>query len=434
MNVVIYARYSSHNQTEQSIEGQLAVCKEYAKINNYNIVGEYIDRALTGTNDNRPQFKKMIEDSNKKYFSGILVYQLDRFARNRFDSAIYKNKLQKNGVRVFSAKENISNDASGVLMESLLEGMAEYYSVELSQKVQRGMKINAEKCLYNGGIPPLGYKIDIDKKYIIDEQNANIVKRIFNMYLDGYSMTSIAKYLNEKNYKTSYGNPFNKCSIRTILANTKYIGIYKFKDIEVKDGIPKIIDDKIFNQVQQIITKNKKAPAHSKAKTEYLLTTKLFCGNCKEMMVGICGTSATKVVHYYYSCNGKRKHICNKKNIQKNYIEDIVIEQTRNLLTDETINQIANSIIELVEKENKDNSQIIQLTQQLKHNEKQTQNLIDSLKECNIENVRTKIFEEIQKLEIEHTNIKNDILLENSNKINISLKEIKFFLYQMKKR
>lgn len=136
MNVVIYARYSSHSQTEQSIEGQIAVCEEYAKRNDYAIVGTYIDRALSGTNDNRPQFKQMIEDSSKKIFEGVLVYQLDRFARNRYDSAIYKNKLKKNGVRVFSAKENISDDASGVLVESVFEGMAEYFSVELSQKVK----------------------------------------------------------------------------------------------------------------------------------------------------------------------------------------------------------------------------------------------------------------------------------------------------------
>ena len=150
MEVVIYARYSSHNQNEQSIEGQLEVCKNYAKQHNYNIIGEYIDRAQSGTNDDRPEFKRMIEDSNKKTFEGVLVYQLDRFARNRYDSATYKNKLKKNGVRVFSAKENISDDASGVLMESVLEGMAEYYSVELSQKVRRGMDINAQKCLSLG--------------------------------------------------------------------------------------------------------------------------------------------------------------------------------------------------------------------------------------------------------------------------------------------
>jgi site-specific DNA recombinase len=120
MNVVIYARFSSHSQREESIEGQLKVCREYAKKNDYDITGEYIDRALTGTNDNRPEFQRMISDSSKKHFQGVLVYQLDRFARNRYDSATYKARLKKNGVRVFSARENISDDASGILVERII--------------------------------------------------------------------------------------------------------------------------------------------------------------------------------------------------------------------------------------------------------------------------------------------------------------------------
>ncbi len=138
MNVVIYARYSSDRQTEQSIEGQLKECYEYAQRNGYTVVGEYIDRAISGTTDHRPEFLRMIADGDKKLFQAVLVYQLDRFARNRYDSATYKAKLKKNGVRVLSARENISDDASGVLMEAVLEGMAEYYSVELSQKIRRG--------------------------------------------------------------------------------------------------------------------------------------------------------------------------------------------------------------------------------------------------------------------------------------------------------
>ena len=166
MDVVIYARYSSHNQTEQSIEGQLKVCKDYAKRNDYNIVHIYKDEARSGTSDSREQFQQMIEDSSKKQFQGVLVYQLDRFARNRYDSSHYKHKLKKNGVRVFSAKENISDDASGILMESVLEGMAEYYSVELGQKVKRGMGINADNCYYNGGTVPLGFKlVEVDSAY-----------------------------------------------------------------------------------------------------------------------------------------------------------------------------------------------------------------------------------------------------------------------------
>lgn len=92
---VIYARFSSHSQTEQSIEGQLRECYDFAKRSDITIVGEYIDRALTGTSDKRPQFLKMIEDSKKKNFEYVLVYQLDRFARNRYDSANYKAKLRK---------------------------------------------------------------------------------------------------------------------------------------------------------------------------------------------------------------------------------------------------------------------------------------------------------------------------------------------------
>lgn len=168
MNVVIYARYSSHSQTEQSIEGQLQVCYEYAQRNGYSVVGEYIDRAQSGTTDSRTEFQRMICDSDRRTFTGVLVYQLDRFARNRYDSAINKAKLKKNGVRVLSAKENITDDASGILIEGVLESMAEYYSVELSQKIRRGMTLNAEKCLSNGSNPGLGYYVDSERRYQIN--------------------------------------------------------------------------------------------------------------------------------------------------------------------------------------------------------------------------------------------------------------------------
>ena len=176
--VVIYARFSSHSQTEQSIEGQLRECYLYAKKNDFIILHEYIDRAMTGTNDKRPEFLKMIDDSKKKEFDYVLVYQLDRFARNRYDSATYKAKLKKNGVRVLSAKENISDDASGVLMESVLEGMAEYYSAELSQKVRRGIHESLLKGNYIGGYILYGYDV-VDKKYVINKTEAGIVEKIF---------------------------------------------------------------------------------------------------------------------------------------------------------------------------------------------------------------------------------------------------------------
>lgn len=446
MNVVVYARYSSHNQNEQSIEGQLEYCRKYAKDQGYTIIHEYIDRATTGTNDNRPQFLQMIEDSNKKTFQGVLVYQLDRFSRNRYDSAIYKNSLKKNGVRVFSSRENINDDASGVLMESVLEGMAEYFSVELGQKIKRGMKINADNCYYNGGSVPLGYKlIEVDssitdangkivkkKKFAINEETAPIVKRIFEMYTEGTLVADIIKYLNDKGIKTGLGNEFNKNSLRKMLLNKKYIGIYTYKDIEVENGVPRIIDNDTFNKVQDIMLKNKKAPARARAKTDYLLTTKLFCGHCKEMMTGYSGTSKTGKLHNYYKCNKSKEKLCDKKAVQKDYIEDIVVEQARSILTSENIKKIAETVVKL-SKKNLDNTELKRLNKILKEKEKQKANLFDSLKMCENDIVRTSIFEEMGKMEEELKRVKSEIAIEESQTILLTVPQVKFFLVQMKK-
>lgn len=430
MNVVIYARYSSHSQTEQSIEGQIAVCQEYAKRNNYTIVGEYIDRALTGTNDNRPQFKKMIEDSNRKFFNGVLVYQLDRFARNRYDSATYKNKLKKNNVRVFSAKENISDDASGILMESVLEGMAEYYSAELSQKVKRGMKINAEKCLFNGGVVPFGFKIDTEKRYQIDEKNVENARKILKMRRNGETVPDIIKYTKEKGIKNNQGKDFSANSLYRMFSDKRYIGIYTYNGIEIENGVPRIIDDETFKAIQEKRKTHKRTTQNGKI--EYLLTTKLFCGTCKEMMIGMSGTSRRKKVYHYYSCNGRKKKICDRKNIQKDLIEKIVIEETRNMLTDKNIDEIAQSIFKCAKKV-KDNNNLKELEKQLKEKQKQKTNLFDSLKICEIDSVRKSIFEEIAKTEIEYKEIEENILIEKSKNINITIRDLKAFFLNLRK-
>ena len=140
MKCIIYARYSSDGQREESIEGQLRECKEFAERHNMTIVATYIDRALSARTDDRPEFQRMIRDSVKKQFDVVLVWKLDRFSRNRFDSATYRAILKRNGVKVVSAKENISDGPEGIILEAMLDGMAEYYSAELSVKVKRGQK------------------------------------------------------------------------------------------------------------------------------------------------------------------------------------------------------------------------------------------------------------------------------------------------------
>ena len=157
---VIYARYSSDRQREESIEGQIRECSAYAKRNDITILKIYSDRAMTGKTDRRPEFQMMIKDAAKQVFDYVLVYKLNQFARNRYDSAQYKHRLKKYGIKVISAMENIADDPSGILLESVIEGMAEYYSVELAENVMRGMTENALECKWPGGIVPLGYKLE----------------------------------------------------------------------------------------------------------------------------------------------------------------------------------------------------------------------------------------------------------------------------------
>ena len=178
-NAVIYARYSSHNQTEQSIEGQLRVCHKYAKREGYTVVGEYIDRAISGKTDDRPDFQRMISDSSKKVFQYVIVYKLDRFTRNRYDSAIYKHKLKKNGVKIVSAMENIGDNPESIILEAVLEASAEYYSLELAQKIKRGMRESALKGQFCGGGIPLGYK-SAGGRLVLDETKAPFVKRLLS--------------------------------------------------------------------------------------------------------------------------------------------------------------------------------------------------------------------------------------------------------------
>lgn len=380
MNGVIYARYSSDNQREESIEGQLRECMEFAERKGITVIGSYVDRALSAKTDDRPDFQRMVKDSAKKLFDVVIVWKLDRFSRNRYDSAYYKMLLKKNGVRVVSAKENITDGPEGILMESILEGYAEFYSAELSEKILRGLKENALKCRYNGGALPLGYITDKEQHYLIDPTEAAIVREIFTNYADGVTVKEICDELNRRSIMTKLRKPFNKNSLHRMLINRRYIGEYIYRDTVVPNGIPAIIPQELFDKVQERMEKNKKAPAQKKAPVEYLLTTKLFCGKCGAFMAGESGTSRNGTMHCYYKCaHAKRGHSCDKKSVKKDWIEDFVVMYTvKVVLTDEMIKRMADAVMEL---QKADNAVLPALERQLKDIEKNIKNIIDAIQE-----------------------------------------------------
>ena len=335
---VVYARYSSHSQGEQSIEGQLSNARDYAAAHGYTIVHEYVDRAKSGRTDNRAEFQQMLKDTAKRQFSVIILWKVDRFGRNREEIAINKMKCRKNGVRVEYVAETIPDSPEGVILESVLEGFAEYYSLQLSQNIRRGRAESAEKCQSLGGNRPLGYKTGPDKKFVIDENTAPTVKMIFTMYADGKTVTEIVDKLNEMGLRTLRGGPFTKNSLHSILKNKKYIGVYEYQGREIKDGVPRIIEDDVFNKVQEMLKINKRAPAKTWSRADYILTDKLFCGKCGALMFGESGTSKTGVKHNYYICsNKKRFRSCDKKAVRQADIEDTVLNATHELLQDDEL-------------------------------------------------------------------------------------------------
>lgn len=336
----LYVRFSSHNQTEQSIEGQTRVCQEFCQRHNIKIVEIYADRATSASKntERRVSFLKMIKDSEKGLFDAVVVYKLDRFARSRYDSATYKYRLKKNGVQLISATENITNSPEGIILESVLEGMAEFYSAELSQKINRGMRESAYKHNSIGGALPLGYKT-VDKKLVIDEKTAPIVREAFTMYAEGHSVAEICRIFNARGYKTSKGTEFGKNSFSKIFRNERYIGTYTYHDYRAEDAIPAVIDRDLWDRVQLRLKKVKNSPGRNKAKRVYLLSGKLFCGHCGESMNGNCNGNK----YAFYECYGKKSKYngCQKRNLRKEYIERLVAQDALSLLTDENIEHLA---------------------------------------------------------------------------------------------
>jgi DNA invertase Pin-like site-specific DNA recombinase len=377
---VIYARYSSHSQRDESIDAQLRECHEYATKNGYIILEEYCDRALTGKTDNRAAFQKMIKDAKSNKFNYVLLYKLDRFARNRYDSAMYKNILKKHNIKVVSIKENISDSPEGIILESVLEGMAEYYSANLSQNIRRGMTENALQCKFNGSGRPLGYQITPDKRFEVNEFEAKIVIEVFNMYAGGVTPSEIIEYCNNKGYKTSNGKEFSHNAVARILRNEKYIGTYKHGDIVVENGVPAIVDKELFERVQGLLKKNYTSRARGKADIEYLLSGKVFCGHCGNTMVGVSGTAKSGKKYYYYVCSGRRDSKCDKENEQKDLLEEVVVKTTvEQVLTDENIEMIATKSIELLNAEMQDTTMLKYYEDELSKTRKQIKNIVDMI-------------------------------------------------------
>lgn len=343
---VIYARFSSRGQNEQSIEAQVRICKEHAEQKGLKVINMYSDKARTGTNDSRPAFQKMISDAQSGAFQYIIVYMFDRFARNRRDSIMYKEMLkEKYGIRVLSALEPIAEDEGGEFYEMFLDWNAEKYSKRLSKRVRDGLDTSVANGTFCGGTLIYGYKLDLEpipnkpnkfiKKVAINEEEAKIVKYAFEEYAKGTTKKEIAQDLNSQGLRLR-GKLFTGKSFDKWLVNRKYTGEFTFGGRECNNMYPQIVTTELFNKVEKRLNANRYfAGGTATAREPYLLTGKLFCGHCGTEMVSDGGTSKSGTRHYYYACKKMKKKQCDKHREHKDTIERYVVDCVRDFLSDE---------------------------------------------------------------------------------------------------
>lgn len=349
---VAYARYSSSGQRDESIEGQCREIEIYAQHNGFKIIKTYTDKALTGRTDRRPGFQQMIADSEKQMFKAVICWKTDRFARNRYDAAVYKARLRKNGVSLLYAREAVPDGPEGIILESVMEGFAEYYSANLAENVKRGYYDSALKHKTLGRLV-LGYRKSEDDTFEIDPDTAPIIRKIFTDYKNGKTMKEIYTDLNAAGYRTTSGGEFNKSSLHRILNNEKYIGVYQFQDIRDEDAIPPLVDMETWNICQRRLASAKhRTRTLDLDRPAFLLTGKVFCGHCGAPMIGDSATGKTGIHYWYYTCQNKKKRTCDKRRENKQDLEDFVVHQLVKVLHSddgflETLSQkVADSLVD----------------------------------------------------------------------------------------
>ncbi len=351
LNAVAYARFSSDGQRDESIDAQLRAINNFIEQNGYSLLRTFADRGISGTTDNRPEFLSMIDFVKKNKVDAVIVHKLDRFARNRYDSAIYRRELSNYGVKLISVLENFDDSPESIMLQSVIEGYNEYYSKNLRREVTKGLMENARTCRHTGGKPCLGYDVDKETlKYVINPFEAEAVKLIFKMYIDGYGYTAIIDELNRKGFKTKSGRNFGKNSLYDILRNEKYSGVYIYNKsvhpdedgkfnrhasksndeiIRIEGGVPAIISKEDFAIVQKKMNERKSKTAIFKAKEEYLLSGKIICGECGSTYAGNSRRVSGRPTSYIsYNCvkrNGKVK--CKNTGIRREVIENIILER-----------------------------------------------------------------------------------------------------------
>ncbi len=433
MNAVIYARYSpGPRQTEQSIEGQVRDCEAYARDKGIKVINIYADRHISGTDfERRAEFNRMIADSERHKFDAIIVWKVDRFGRDREEIALNKIKLKRNGIKLLYAKEVIPDGPEGIILESLMEGLAEDYVADLLHKVTLGLHESALKGLAVSGKAAFGYSISPEKKYVVNEEEAWAVRWIFEKFAAGMPATQIVDELKKKGVKSHKGTFITKNGVYTILRNEKYLGKCFYSGVPVP--LPQLVSQDLWDQCHAKFVSRPRSSATFKAVDNYALALKMYCGECGSLMIAESGHGKSGKRYCYYKCSNRKKNgkkACCSRSYKRELIEDYVALCTiRDVLQDDVIDYIADKVIELLKRDSV-NDVLNSLKKSLKEAERSRNNILKAI-EDGIYTSSTK--DRLIELESDIENYKVEISREEIKKPDITNDHVLFWLERFKK-
>lgn len=408
---VLYARYSSDNQREESIEAQLSILHKFCLDNGYTVVNEYCDRAKSATTSNRPEFLRMIDDARNKEFDYVIVHKLDRFSRDRYDSAFFKRELKRNDVKLISVLERLDDSPESIILESLLEAMAEYYSRNLGREVMKGLGVNAKKCIWNGGPSPLGYDV-VDQRLVINPEEAKAVQIIFEMIADGYGYGAVVDRLNLLGFKTKKGVAFGRNSIYEIVRNERYKGIYVFNKraskhnnhaykpdecvVRIDGGCPAIVTKELWERANAV--RRASRSHYTNAKRTYLLTGLLYC-ECGGKFHGNVRRHKKRGLEYTtYRCSERvNKRDCDTKELRCTVLDAWVVDELcKMLFTEESVKKITQGLNESLKSTIDNDEQYSRVKDTLSRAEQSRDNLIEAISHTGINEAITKKINECE--------------------------------------
>lgn len=428
---VIYARYSSHNQREASIDQQIKWCQDHAARLGIKIRHIYADKAVSGKTDRRPQFQHMMKDAESGQFQFVIAWKSNRMGRNMLQAMVNEARLQDLGIRCLYVEEDFDDTAAGRFALRNMMNVNQFYSENMAEDIMRGLRDNAEKCMVTGSIP-FGYKKGPDGRYAIDQPRADLVLDIYKRVADGEAFIDIARDYNARGIKTSTGKQWGRSSFHTIVNNRRYLGIYIYQDIEVPGGVPQIIPEELWDKVQEVLKTKKNAQGKGRRKNDadYLLTGKLRCGHCKSLMVGISGTGKNGLKHYYYKCNKKRlEHACDKKNVNREKIEMAVAQAIKEyVMRPEVIEWLADQVM-ANHKRLEEQSQLSILKEELVTTQRSIDNLIKAI-EMGVITESTQA--RLKELEVERRELKRQIAEEEKVLIPFDRSDVIAYFYSFR--